>query len=41
MTIIVDGQEKHLASALSGGGFCVAVFHLRVLCYLHARNMLW
>lgn len=41
MTIMVDGQEKRVGLALSGGGFRAAAFHLGVFRYLQARDMLW
>lgn len=41
MTIMVNGQEKRVGLALSGGGFRAAAFHLGVFRRLRARGMLW
>jgi NTE family protein len=40
MTIRIDGQEKRIGVALSGGGFRAAAFHLGVMRELHSRGIL-
>lgn len=40
MSIAVDGQEKKIGLALSGGGFRAAAFHLGVFRELKDRNLL-
>ncbi len=41
MTVIVNGQEKRIGLALSGGGFRAAAFHLGAFRYLYAKGLLW
>jgi len=41
MTITVNGQEKRLGLALSGGGFRAAAFHLGVFRKLQEMGLLW
>ncbi|MFK7886715.1 MAG: patatin-like phospholipase family protein [Gammaproteobacteria bacterium] len=41
MTINVNGEEKRIGLALSGGGFRAAAFHLGVFRKLEAMGMLW
>jgi NTE family protein len=36
MAIVINGQEKRLGLALSGGGFRAAAFHLGVMRQLQA-----
>ena len=40
MSIKIDGVEKRIGLALSGGGFRAAAFHLGVLRRLKALNLL-
>src|SRR6185369_4146934 len=41
MTIIIDGKEKRLGLALSGGGFRAAAFHLGVMQKLESLGLLY
>ncbi len=41
MTVKVQGVEKRIGLALSGGGFRAAAFHLGVFEALHKRGLLW
>lgn len=41
MSVTINGKEKRIGLALSGGGFRAAAFHLGVFRYLHARGLLW
>lgn len=41
MTINVNGEQKRLGLALSGGGFRAAAFHLGVFRKLEALGLLW
>jgi NTE family protein len=40
MAIVIDGQEKRLGLALSGGGFRAAAFHLGVMRQLKTLGLL-
>lgn len=40
MTVKINGQDKRLGLALSGGGFRAAAFHLGVMRELQRRNLL-
>ena len=40
MTVRIDGQEKRIGLALSGGGFRAAAFHLGVMRELHRLGIL-
>lgn len=41
MAITINGVEKRIGLALSGGGFRAAAFHLGVFRKLHAMGLLW
>jgi NTE family protein len=41
MTTVVDGKERRIGLALSGGGFRAAAFHLGVFRKLHELGLLW
>ena len=41
MSINIEGKEKRLGLALSGGGFRAAGFHLGVFKKLHSLGLLW
>lgn len=41
MSITIDGKEKRLGLALSGGGFRAAAFHLGAFRKLHEMGLLW
>ncbi|MCP3669801.1 MAG: patatin-like phospholipase family protein [Gammaproteobacteria bacterium] len=41
MTVAVEGVEKRVGLALSGGGFRAAAFHLGVFRKLQQMNLLW
>lgn len=41
MSITINGEEKRLGLALSGGGFRAAAFHLGVFKKLHELDLLW
>lgn len=41
MSITIDGEEKRIGLALSGGGFRAAGFHLGVFRKLLSMNLLW
>ena len=41
MSIEIDGQQKRIGLALSGGGFRAAAFHLGVFRKLHELGLLW
>ncbi|MET0093713.1 MAG: patatin-like phospholipase family protein, partial [Sedimenticola sp.] len=41
MTIMIDGKEKRIGLALSGGGFRAAAFHLGVFRKLKELGLLW
>lgn len=41
MSIIIDGQEKRIGLALSGGGFRATGFHLGVFRKLQSLGLLW
>jgi len=41
MAAIVNGEEKRIGLALSGGGFRAAAFHLGVFRRLHELELLW
>jgi NTE family protein len=41
MAITIDGKQKRIGLALSGGGFRAAAFHLGVFRLLLARGWLW
>jgi len=41
MSITINGEEKRLGLALSGGGFRAAAFHLGAFKKLHELDLLW
>lgn len=41
MSIIINGEEKRIGLALSGGGFRAAAFHLGVFRKLKELGLLW
>ena len=41
MSIVINGEEKKIGLALSGGGFRAACFHLGVFRKLNELNLLW
>lgn len=41
MSISINGEEKRIGLALSGGGFRAAAFHLGVFKKLHELGLLW
>jgi NTE family protein len=41
MSITINGEEKRIGLALSGGGFRAAAFHLGVFKKLHELGLLW
>ena len=41
MSITINGEEKRLGLALSGGGFRAAAFHLGVFRKLQELGLLW
>lgn len=41
MSITINGKEKRIGLALSGGGFRAAAFHLGVFKKLHELGLLW
>jgi NTE family protein len=41
MSLVVDGKERRIGLALSGGGFRAAAFHLGVFRKLRELGMLW
>lgn len=41
MSVMINGEQKRIGLALSGGGFRAAAFHLGVFRELERRGMLW
>ena len=41
MSITIDGQNKRIGLALSGGGFRATAFHLGVFSKLKEMGLLW
>jgi NTE family protein len=40
MAVVIDGVEKRIGLALSGGGFRAAAFHLGVMQHLQTLGLL-